>query len=81
MEKRCVVVGVLVENPQKNLLQVYDILNEFREVVKGQITLPYFLEHQTAIALITYANTDEIGALTGKLGRIKQVKLKSIIPK
>ncbi len=81
MEKRCVIVGILAENPQKNLLQVDKILNGFREIVKGQITLPCFLEDRTAIVLITYATTDQIGALTGKLGKIKQVKLKSVIPK
>jgi len=43
--------------------------------------LPHHLKDLNIITLIVDATTDEIGALTGKLGMIKDVTVKSTLAK
>lgn len=78
MEKRIAVVGILVENP-KYIVQITPILSEFMDIIVGQITIPYHTKDVMTIALIIDGTTDQIGALTGKLGKTEGVKVKSVI--
>ena len=43
--------------------------------------IPYLPEALHIIALIVHASTDEIGALTGKLGKLAGVEVKSALTK
>jgi len=44
------------------------------------MNIPYQIKDVMAIALIIDGTTDQIGALTRKLGKIEGVKVKSAIP-
>ena len=61
---------------------VQRILSEYGHLVCGRMGLPH-LENDTlsVITLIVRADTDELGALTGKLGRISGVSVKSALSK
>jgi putative iron-only hydrogenase system regulator len=43
--------------------------------------IPYSAKHLHIIALIVHASTDQIGALTGKLGALKGIQVKSALTK
>lgn len=56
-----------------------EILGEFGELIVGRMGIPYRERNVSVIALIVDGSTDELGALTGKLGSIPGVKVKSAL--
>lgn len=75
MEKRIGVVGIVVKNRSDAARKVNQILTDYGEIVKGRMGIPELDENVCAIALIVSGSNEEIGAMTGKLGQIKDVKV------
>lgn len=80
MEKRVGVVGVVVEN-FGFVSEVNDILHDFASIIVGRMGVPYKDRGISVISLIVDGTMDEISAMTGKLGKIKGVTVKSAITK
>ncbi|HXL02264.1 MAG TPA: iron-only hydrogenase system regulator [Candidatus Atribacteria bacterium] len=78
-ENRVGVVGIVVTNREKQAEQVNEILGEFGELIVGRMGIPYRERNISVIALIVDGSTDELGALTGRLGNIPGVKVKSAL--
>ena len=58
---------------------VNKLIGEFSDLVVGRIGLPHRARHVSVIGLIVEATTDQVGSLTGKLGMIEGVKVKSLM--
>jgi putative iron-only hydrogenase system regulator len=80
MEKRIGVVGIVIENIE-NASKVNDILHSFASIIVGRMGLPYKEKNMSVISLIVDGTSDEISAMTGKLGKIQGVNVKSAITK
>lgn len=80
MEKRTGIVGIVIED-FLSVEQVNTILHEYRELVVARMGVPYRERGISVIALIVDGSNDEISALTGKLGRIIGISVKSMITK
>ncbi|MDN5331604.1 MAG: hypothetical protein PWP45_829 [Tepidanaerobacteraceae bacterium] len=78
-EKRLSVVGIIVYEREKSAAKVNEILSKFGELIVGRMGIPYRERGISVIALIVDATTDELGALTGKLGQVPGVKVKSAV--
>ncbi len=81
MEKRLGFVGIILEDRKKTASVVNAVLSEFGDVIISRTGLPYKKRDLGIITLIVEATTDEVGALTGKLGNIKGVVVKSALSK
>ncbi len=81
MNKRLGFVGIIVENRQEEAPLVNQILTEFGEIVLGRMGIPHAKKNMNVIVLIVDSTTDQVGALTGKLGKIKGVSVKSALSK
>ncbi len=81
MDKRLGFVGVIIEDRLKAAKEVNSILFDFADIILGRIGLPCRKDSCNVITLIVNADTDQIGALTGRLGRIKEVSVKSALSK
>lgn len=75
--KRIGVIGIIVENRRQTAPQVNRLLSEFGELVVGRMGIPNRERGIGVIALIIEATTDEIGALTGRLGQLPGVQVKA----
>lgn len=73
------VVSIIVSSRTKNAPLVNQILSEHSDIILGRLGLPRKEENIGIITLIVEGNTDAIGALTGKLGNIKGVSVKSLL--
>lgn len=80
MEKRIGVVGIVVENPD-SVSKLNAILHEYAELVLGRMGVPYRERSISVISLIVEGTTDQIGGLTGKLGNLPGVNVKSALSK
>lgn len=80
MEKRIGVIGIIVEDKQ-SVEMVNKFLSSFGEIIVGRMGVPYKEKAMSVISIIVDGTTDDIGALTGKLGRLKGVTVKSALTK
>lgn len=79
MERRIAVIGVVVMQRSEAARRVNAILSDFGEIIVGRMGIPYRERELSVISLIVDGTTDQIGAMTGKLGSIEGVKVKAAI--
>ncbi|MBZ4655057.1 MAG: hypothetical protein JG781_2414 [Peptococcaceae bacterium] len=77
MEKRIGVVGIVVEDRQ-HVPRLNQILSEHGDLIVGRMGIPR-RGSVSVIALIVEGSNEEVGALTGKLGSLKGVKVRSAL--
>lgn len=78
MEKRIGVVGIVIENIEI-ASKVNDILHSHADIIVGRMGIPYKERNMSVISLIVDGTSDDISAMTGKLGKIEGVNVKSAI--
>ncbi len=81
MNKRLGFVGVILDNRKEKAPLVNEVLTAHGDIIIARTGLPYKEKRCSVITLIVDATTDEIGALTGKLGAIEGVSVKSALSK
>ncbi|MEI6892210.1 MAG: TM1266 family iron-only hydrogenase system putative regulator [Pontiella sp.] len=81
MQKRLGFIGLIIENRENSAAHVNALLSEFGEMILARTGIPCPKRHCSAITLIVDASTDELGSLTGRLGRIHGVSVKSMLSK
>ncbi|MGD9568384.1 MAG: TM1266 family iron-only hydrogenase system putative regulator [Sedimentibacter sp.] len=80
MDKRIGVVGIVIED-LTNISEVNEILSQYGNIIVGRMGIPYRERGVNVISLIVDGTTDEIGALTGKLGKFNGLSVKSALSK
>ncbi len=76
--KRIGVIGIVVEN-RSVVSDVQNLLSEFSEIILGRMGIPDRESGISAISLIVKGSVEEISALTGKLGKIRNISVKSAL--
>lgn len=80
MEKRIGIVGIVIDDLTVTD-RVNNVLHEYATLFLGRMGIPCRERGVSVITLIVDGTNDEISALTGKLGRIAGVSVKSMITK
>ncbi len=80
-QKRLGFVGIIIEDRKMCSGIVNDILSQFSELILARTGLPNIKGNTSIITLVIDATTDELGMLTGKLGNIQGVSVKSGLAK
>ena len=78
-QRRVGVVGIVVEDRLKAAPKVNQLLGEYGDIVVGRMGIPYRDRGISVIALIVDGDTDALGALTGKLGGVPGVRVRSAL--
>lgn len=82
MEKRIGYVGIIIEERRENSLAVNKVLSEYGDLITARVGIPRQGAAQNAvITLVVEATPDEIGAMTGRLGSLPGVSVKSALSK
>lgn len=74
--KRIAVICAILEDPMKSQQEFNQMVSQFQGIIKGRMGIPFDKENMAAISITVVATMDEINALTGKLGKLKQVSVK-----
>ncbi|WP_446898094.1 TM1266 family iron-only hydrogenase system putative regulator [Clostridium sp. LBM24168] len=80
METRIGVVGIVVKNLENSKV-VNQILHSFAHIIVGRMGIPYREKNISIISVIVDGTSDEISSMTGKLGKISGVTVKTAITK
>ena len=79
-EKRIAVVAIVVDDPEKSAV-VNSVLHGYNEIIIGRMGIPYRERGISLISIAVDASPDKISSLTGRLGRISGVSVKTAISK
>ena len=80
-QKRLGFVGIIIEDRKMCSGIVNDILSQFSELILARTGLPNIKENTSVITLVIDVTTDELGIITGKLGNVSGVSVKSGLAK
>ncbi len=81
LEKRLGFVGIIIENREKSAEKVNAILHEHGTIIVARTGIPYQSRQCCVITLVVDATTDALGVLTGSLGQVPGVSVKSALAK
>lgn len=79
MSKRVGVIGIVIDDPKRVTDRVNTVISNYGHIVIGRMGIPRHDAKVGVIALIIEGTTDEIGAMTGKLGNIPGITIKSAL--
>lgn len=78
--KRLGFIGVLVED-MTSVEKVNETLSAHSGLIVGRMGIPYRDRGVSVISLVVDGTNDEVSALTGSLGRIPGISVKSMLEK
>lgn len=78
-QKRVGVVGIVVKDNQAAAGEIQKILTEFSSLVIGRMGIPDRAHSICIISVAVEGDTPSISALTGRLGRLEGVTVKSAL--
>lgn len=78
--KKIAVISAILEEPQKCQKQFNEVVSDFKGIVRGRMGIP--VEDSVAvISIVVIGELDQINSLTGKLGNIEHVQVKTSVSK
>lgn len=80
METRIALIGIIVED-QDATEQLNGILHTYADYIVGRMGIPYRDKGVCIISLVVDATTDTISSLSGKLGMLKGISVKTVYSK
>jgi len=78
MEQRIGAVLILIEEGS-DIQRINAIISEHAPIILGRQGIPLREHSISVISLVLEGNTDLIGSLTGKLGRLQGVRVRSVL--
>jgi len=78
MEKRIGAILILV-GEEGDINRINAIISDHSELILGRQGIPLRDRSTSVISLVLEGNTDVMGSLSGKLGRLPGVKVKSVL--
>ena len=73
------VIGIIIERNKEVVATVQALLSDNADIILGRMGIPDKESGVSVISLIVKATNERISALTGKLGRLRSVKVKSAV--
>lgn len=80
MEKKIGIISIAITQ-QESVGDINNLLTSYANIILSRNGLPLRDESVFVISLVVKSDGDTINALTGKLGRLSGVKVKSILIK
>lgn len=80
METRIALVGIIVEELSASA-EVNHVLHEYGMYIIGRIGIPYKEKNVSIISVVLDAGNDVISSLSGKLGMIRGISVKTMYSK
>lgn len=80
METRIAIVGIIVEN-KDSVGKLNSILHEYSDYIISRMGMPYPKRNIHIISIAIDAPNDVISALSGKLGMLPSINIKTVYSK
>ena len=80
MKTRVALIGIIVEE-MTYIEALNNLLHEYRDYIVGRMGVPYRSKKISIISVIIDAPNDIISSLSGKLGKLKGINVKTMYSK
>ncbi|KFX56603.1 iron-only hydrogenase system regulator [Clostridium botulinum] len=80
MDTRIALIGIMVQDTTATE-KVNTILHDYNKYIIGRMGLPYKEKNLAIISIVVDANNDVISSLSGKLGMLKGINVKTMYSK
>ena len=71
-------VGIIVED-RTSVQAVNEILSLYRQIIRARMGVPDHETDEAVIGLVVKGTNEQLGAMTGRLGNLKGVQVKSAL--
>lgn len=79
-ETRIALIGIIIEE-EKGITPTNQLLHEYRDYIVGRMGIPYREKEISIISIVLDAPENTISTLSGKLGMIEGISVKSMFAK
>lgn len=79
--KKIAVISAILEEPSICQKEFNEVVSSFKGIVKGRMGIPFEEDGIAVISITVVGELNDINSLTGKLGNIKHVSVKTAISK
>jgi len=80
MKTRVALIGIIVEE-RTHIDILNSLLHEYRDYIIGRMGVPYKSKKISVISVIIDASNDVISSLSGKLGKLQGISVKTMYSK
>ena len=80
METRIALIGIIVESKDE-IENLNNILHEYGEYIIGRMGIPYSQKDINVISIVIDADNNTISSLSGKLGMLEGISVKTLYSK
>jgi putative iron-only hydrogenase system regulator len=81
VEKRLGTISIIVERHVAAVSAINELISQFGDEIIGRLGLPYPERGVNIITLIAETSVERLSALTGKLGKLPGVQVRSLMAK
>lgn len=79
--KRIAVISAILDDPKEVQGEFNELISQFKGLIKGRMGLPMPEHGVTVISITLLGELDEINTLTGKIGKLGGVQVKTSVSK
>ncbi len=79
--KKIAILGAVLDHPEASQELFNTILSSYKHIIKGRMGVPFDDEEISVVSITVMGDLNDINALTGKLGNIPGVVVKTSISK
>lgn len=80
METRIALIGIIIEDLEA-VSKVNALLHEYGDFIVGRMGIPYRQKNVNVISIVIDSTLDTINTLSGKLGKISGINVKTVYTK
>lgn len=73
------IIAIIIEENRESVAQVNAILSEYSALIHARMGVPNREKGIYVISLVVEVNNEQLGAITGRLGNLKGVTVKSMM--
>ncbi|MDR3279538.1 MAG: hypothetical protein LBT23_03405 [Synergistaceae bacterium] len=79
-ERRIAFIGAILDDPENSQQEFNSVVSTYKNIIRNRSGTP-FPEGVAVVSFVVIGDVDDINALTGRLGQIPNVQVKSAISK
>ncbi len=79
--KKIAVVSAVLDEPKLVSKQFNEIVSDYNNIIRGRMGIPFLDMHISVVSITVCGDMDSINELTGKLGNLQGVTVKTAISK
>lgn len=79
MQRRIGAISIIVKMHSQEIKEVNSLLSQFWQIIVARMDVPYKERGVYVLTIIIDGTTDDVGALAGRLGNLRNVRVKSLL--